>query len=51
MQQREDLFLRLMVTSCSGESSFASFKRIKNELKGGSVPGEDVHTKHSVHEK
>jgi len=29
MQPRKDLFFSLMVTNCSGESSFARFKRIK----------------------
>jgi len=38
----------LMVTNCSSERSFTRFKR-KNELKGRNVPGEVVHTKHSVH--
>jgi len=33
MQPREALFLRLMVTNCSGKRSFSIFKRIKNELK------------------
>jgi len=49
MQPREALFLRLMVTNCSGERSFSRFKRIKNELKGRCVPGEVVRIKHSVH--
>jgi len=48
MQPHEALFLSLMVTNCSGERSFTRFKR-KNELKGRNVPGEVVHTKHSVH--
>ena len=34
---------------CSGERSFSRFNRIKNESKGHNVPGEVVHTKHSVH--
>jgi len=38
-----------MVTNYSGEMSFQTFKRIKNELNGRSVPGYVVHTKHSVH--
>jgi len=49
MQPREALFLSLMVTNCSGDMSFSRFNRIKNELKGHNVPGEVVHTKHSVH--
>jgi len=49
MQPREALFLSLMVTSCSGERLFSRFKRIINELKGRNIPGEVVHTKHSVH--
>jgi len=49
MQPSEALFLSLMVTNCSGERSFSRFKRIKNELKGRSVPGEVVRNKHSVH--
>jgi len=49
MQPREALFLSLMVTYCSGESSFSRLKIIKNELKCSHVPGEVVHTKHSVH--
>jgi len=49
MQPREALFLGVMVINCSGERSFSRFKIIKNELKGHSVPGEVVHTKHSVH--
>jgi len=44
MQPREALFLSLMVTNYSSESSFSRFKRIKNELKGRNVPGEVVHT-------
>jgi len=44
MQPREALFLSLMVTYCSGERSFSRFK-----TKGRHVPGEAVHTKHSVH--
>jgi len=48
MQPREALFLSSMVTNCSGERSFSRFKRIKNEFKGCNVPGEVVHTKHSV---
>jgi len=32
MQPRAALFLRLMVTNCSGERSFSRFKRINNEL-------------------
>jgi len=48
MQPRETLFLSLMVTNCSGERSCSRFKRNKNELKLGNVPGEVVHTKHSV---
>jgi len=51
MQPREAVFLSLMVTNCSGERFFSRFKRILNELNGHSVPGEVVHTKHSVHEK
>jgi len=46
MQPREALFLSLIVTNRSGERSFSRFK---NELKGHSVLGEVVHTKHSVH--
>jgi len=49
MQPCEAFFLSLMVTNCSGERSFSRIKRIKNELKGQNVPGEVVHTKHSVH--
>jgi len=49
MQPREALFLSLMVTNCLGERSFSRFKRIENELKGRSITGEVVHTKHSVH--
>jgi len=49
MQPREALFLSLMVTNCSGERPFSRFKRIKNESKGRSVPGEVAHTKHFVH--
>jgi len=49
MQPHEALFLRLMVIDCSGERSLSRFKRIKNELKGCNIPGEVVHTKHSVH--
>jgi len=48
MQPREALFLRLMATNCLGQRSFSRFKIIKNELKGRNVPGEVVHTKHSV---
>jgi len=51
MQSREALFRSLMVTNCSGERSFSRFKRIKNELKCCNVPGEVIHTKHSVHWK
>jgi len=40
-----------MVINCSGVRSFSRFKRIKNELNGRKVPGEVVHTKHSVHWK
>jgi len=47
MQPRKALFLSLMVSNCSGEKSFTRFKS-KNELKGRNVPGEVVHTKHSV---
>jgi len=50
MQPHEALFLGLVVTTCSGEWSYSRFKR-KNELKDSSVPGEVVHTKHSVHQK
>jgi len=46
MQSRGALFLRLMVTNCSGERSFSRFKRIKNELNSRNVPGEVVRTKH-----
>jgi len=46
---REALFLRLMVTNCSGESSYSRLNRIKNELKDRNIPGEVVHAKHSVH--
>jgi len=49
MQPREALLIRLMVTNCSGERSFSRFKRIENEVKGRHIPGEVVHTKHSVH--
>jgi len=49
MQPREALFLSLMITNCSSESSFSRSKRIKNELNGQNVPGEVVHTKYSVH--
>jgi len=51
MQPGEALFLKLKVTNCSGERSFSRFKIIKNELKGRSVSGEVVHTKHSIHQK
>jgi len=51
MQPREALFLSWMVNNCSGERSFSRFKTIKNELKGRDVPGEVVHTEHSVHYK
>jgi len=37
-----------MVSNCSGERFFLRFKRIKNDLKGRNVPGDVVHTKHSV---
>jgi len=49
MQPHEALFLSLMVTNCSGKRSFSRFKSIENELKGRNIPGEVVHTKHSVH--
>jgi len=48
MQSREALFLSLMVTNCSGERSFSRLKRINNKLKGRNIPGDVVHTKHSV---
>jgi len=34
MQPCEALFLKLMVTNCSGESSFSRFKWIKNWMQG-----------------
>jgi len=49
MQPRETLLLSLMVTYCSGERSFSRFKITKNDLKGRHIPGEVVHTKHSMH--
>jgi len=49
MQPHEALFLSLIVINCSGERSFSRLKIIKNELKGRNIPGEVVHTKHSVH--
>jgi len=49
MQSYEALFLGLMVTIWSGESSFSRFKRIKNELKGRNISEEVFHTKNSVH--
>jgi len=49
MQPHEALFLSLMVITCSGERSVSSLKRIENELKGRNIPGEVVHSKHSVH--
>jgi len=49
MQSREALFHNFIITNCSGERSFSRLKRIKNELKGLNVPGDVVHTKHSVH--
>jgi len=48
MQPHRALLLSLMATNCSGERSFSRFQRIKNELKGRNVPGEVVHTTHSV---
>jgi len=38
-----------VVINCSGERSVSRFKRIKTELKGRNIPGDVVHTKHSVH--
>jgi len=49
MQPHEALYLSLMFTNYSGERTFSWFKRIENELKGRNIPGEVVHTKHSVH--
>jgi len=49
MQPREALFLRLMVTNCSGKRFFSKFKRTKNDLKGRNIPGEVVRTNHLVH--
>jgi len=51
MQPREALFLSLMATNCSGERFVSRFKRIKNEVKDRNIPGEVVHTKHSIHSK
>jgi len=42
-------FLAWWSFNCSGERSFPEFKKIKNELKGRNIPGEVVHTKHSVY--
>jgi len=33
VQQREALFLSLMVTNCSGKTFFSRSKRIQNDLK------------------
>jgi len=49
IQPRGALFLSLMVTNGSGESSFSRFKINKTELKGRNIPGEVVHTMHSAH--
>jgi len=49
MQPHETLFLSLIIINSSGERSFSRLKRIKNELKCRNIPGEVVHTKHSVH--
>ena len=46
MQPHEALFLRLMVTNCSGERSFSRFK-----LMGRNIPGEVVNTKHIKSDK
>jgi len=49
IQPRGPLFRSLMATNCSRERSFSSFKRIENALNGCNIPGEVVHTQHSVH--
>ena len=51
MQPHEALFLSLVVSNCSGEKFFSTFKRIENQLKGRNIPGEVVNTRHIKSDK